>query len=85
VPTQGWADVSDLVVSPGHRRDAVGSWLLSQAADRLELGGVTRLPSYADPDHRDEVGFLCGNGFQVLTRTVRRLSRPVTRQPLRPV
>jgi hypothetical protein len=49
---------------------------LAQAADWLDLGGVTRLLSYADTDDALESDFLSANGFRVLTRTVRGMSIP---------
>lgn len=74
--TQGWADVGNLEVSPSYQRAEVGSWLLAQAADWLELGTATRLLSYAETDDVGEAEFLTANGFRVLTRTIRGLTWP---------
>jgi GNAT superfamily N-acetyltransferase len=74
--TRGWADVGNLEVSSSYPRTAIGRWLLAQAADWLDLGGVTRLLSYADTDDVLESDFLSANGFRVLTRTVRGMSIP---------
>jgi GNAT superfamily N-acetyltransferase len=73
--TQGWADIGNLEVSPGYSRAAIGGWLLAQAADWLELGGVSRLLGYTGPDDEAEAEFLATNGFRILTRTVRGLTR----------
>ena len=74
--TQGWADIGNLEVSSPHSRTAVGTWLLAQAADWLELGHVTRLLGYADTDDRDEAEFFAAAGFRILTRTLRGLTLP---------
>lgn len=74
--TQGWADVGNLEVSASHSRTAVGTWLLAQAADWLDLGNVTRLLSYADTGDASEANFLTTAGFRVLTRTIRGLTIP---------
>ncbi len=71
-----WADVGNLEVSLGYSRTTVGRWLLAQAADWLDLGGVTRLLSYADTSDDAEAEFLTAAGFQVLTRTIRGLALP---------
>jgi GNAT superfamily N-acetyltransferase len=66
-----WADVGNLWVAPAHRRRRIGTWLLGQAADWLDLGGATRLLDYADTDEKDYAAFLTAAGFTALTRTVR--------------
>lgn len=72
----GWADVGNLHVDPAHRRRGVGTWLVGQAAEWLELGGVTRLLDYAATDEDAYAAFLLRSGFRVLTRTVRGLTTP---------
>jgi len=72
----GWADVGNLQIEEGYRRQGVGGWLLGQAAGWLELGGVTRLLDYASVDDAAYRAFLAKAGFQELTRTVRGLVRP---------
>jgi GNAT superfamily N-acetyltransferase len=74
--TRGWADVGNFEVAPGHSRTTVGTWLLAQAADWLDLGGVTHLLSYADTGDATEEEFLTAVGFRVLTRTIRGLAIP---------
>jgi len=73
----GWADVGNRYTEPAYRRRGVGTWLSGQAADWLELGGVTRLLDYADPAEEGSARFLRHLGFRELTRTVRGLTRPV--------
>jgi GNAT superfamily N-acetyltransferase len=75
----GWADVGNLHVTEPYRRRGVGSWLLGQAADWLELAHVDRLLNYAwlegtDPggvSYEDYRAFLPAVGFRELTRTQR--------------
>jgi len=70
----GWADVGNLHVAPGCRRQGVGRWLLGQAADWLDLAGVSRLLDYAPLDGQDGAAyrsFLAAAGFTELTRTAR--------------
>ena len=79
----GWADVGNLHVTEPYRRRGVGSWLLGQAADWLELAHVDRLLNYAwlegtDPgglSYDDYRAFLPAAGFRELTRTQRGWSR----------
>jgi GNAT superfamily N-acetyltransferase len=71
----GWADVGNLHVAEGWRRQGIGTWLLGQAADWLELGGVTRLLDYTVEGEDGYAAFLRRSGFRVLTRTVRGLVR----------
>jgi GNAT superfamily N-acetyltransferase len=79
----GLADVGNLRVAEPYRRHGVGSWLLSQAADWLNLAGVDRLLDYAwlegtDPggiDYADQRAFLAAVGFRELTRTRRGWAR----------
>jgi GNAT superfamily N-acetyltransferase len=77
----GWADVGNLHVDEGYRRQGVGGWLLGQAAGWLELGGVTRLLDYAPLDDAAYRAFLAKAGFQELTRTVRGLTRALSERP----
>jgi GNAT superfamily N-acetyltransferase len=79
-----WADVGGLRVTEPYRRRGVGSWLLGQAADWLELAHVDRLLDYAwleetDPGghgYEDYRAFLPAVGFRELTRTQRGWTRP---------
>jgi GNAT superfamily N-acetyltransferase len=79
----GWADVGNLRVSEPYRRRGVGSWLLGQAADWLQLARVDRLLDYAwlegtDPggvSYEDYRAFLPAVGFRELTRTQRGWTR----------
>jgi len=87
--TAGWADVGNLHVTERYRRQGVGSWLLGQAADWLELGHVDRLLAYAwlegtDPggvSYEDYRAFLPAVGFRELTRTRRGWTRGVPAAP----
>jgi GNAT superfamily N-acetyltransferase len=80
----GWADIGNLRVSEPYRRRGVGSWLLGQAADWLQMAGVDRLLDYAwlegtDPggqEYSDSRAFLPAAGFRELTRTRRGWTRP---------
>jgi GNAT superfamily N-acetyltransferase len=82
--TAGWADVGSLRVTDPYRRRGVGSWLLGQAAEWLELAHVDRLLDYAwlegtDPgglSYEDYRAFLPAVGFRELTRTQRGWTRP---------
>jgi GNAT superfamily N-acetyltransferase len=82
----GWADVGNLHVTEPYRRRGVGSWLLGQAADWLELAHVDRLLNYAwlegtDPgglSYDDYRAFLPAVGFRELTRTQRGWTRPAS-------
>jgi GNAT superfamily N-acetyltransferase len=73
----GWADIGNLHVQPPFTRRGVGSWLLGQAAEWLELCGVDRLLDYAWLDGTDPAGqsydadraFLPKAGFRELTKT----------------
>lgn len=67
----GWADIGNLWVTEGNRREGVGTWLLSRAADWLELGGTIRLIGYAAPEETDTLAFLEHAGFTRLTTTTR--------------
>jgi GNAT superfamily N-acetyltransferase len=66
-----WADVGNLWVEPAHRRRGIGTWLLGQAADWLDLGGVTRVLDYADAGDGPYAAFLTASRFTALTRTRR--------------
>jgi len=87
--TAGWADVGNLNVTNRYRRQGIGSWLLGQAADWLELGHVDRLLDYAwlegtDPggvSYEDYRSFLPAVGFRELTRAQRRWTRGVPTVP----
>ncbi len=79
----GWADVGNLHVLEGHQRCGVGSWLLGQAADWLDMAQVDRLLDYSylnshNPDNSDPApyqAFLAKSGFRELTRTARGWTR----------
>jgi GNAT superfamily N-acetyltransferase len=85
--TAGWADVGNLHVTEPYRRRGVGSWLLGQAADWLQLAHVDRLLNYAwlegtDPgglNYDDHRAFLPAVGFRELTRTQRGWTRALRR------
>lgn len=80
----GWADVGNLRVSDQFRRRKIGTWLLGQAADWLELAHVDRLLDYSYAGGADATGqtyddyraFLAALPFRVLTRTRRGWTRP---------
>lgn len=72
----GWADIGNLHVLELRRRTGVGTWLLGQAADWLDLGGVTCLLAYGDANDAIEPPFLQARGFRLLTRTIRGLALP---------
>ena len=71
----GWADVGNLHVDPSHRRQGLGTWLLGQGREWLELAGVRRLLDYAGEDEEEYAAFLQATGFSLLTRTARGLVR----------
>lgn len=71
--TGGLADVGNLHVFDGELGD-VGGWLLGQAAGWLDLGEVTRLLAYVEPDDAGTAVLLRQASFVHLTRTVRGLS-----------
>lgn len=73
--TDDWADIGNLYVAPERRRQGIGTWLVSQAAAWLELGGVTRVLDYTECDDSAGLAFLDAVGFEVLTRTERQFSR----------
>ncbi|MEU3602731.1 N-acetyltransferase [Streptomyces sp. NPDC006798] len=69
----GTADIADLVL-PDEPVPGLAGWLLGEARSWLELSGVDRLLSYADPDDADdteETALLTGLGFTELGRTAR--------------
>lgn len=73
------ADVGNLEVVPGWRRQGVGRWLVAQAAEWLRLGRVDRLLAYAGPEEgATAVSFLEAVGFRLLTRTERAWQRRPT-------
>jgi GNAT superfamily N-acetyltransferase len=67
----GWADVGNLRVDEPHRRKGVATWLVGQAAEWLQLGGVARLISYAEPEDAVSLAFHAHVGFRELARTER--------------
>jgi GNAT superfamily N-acetyltransferase len=67
----GIADVGNLHVADGYRRQGVGGWLLAQAAAWLRLAHVDRLLSYAEPEDIALLAFVEKHGFTELTRTRR--------------
>jgi GNAT superfamily N-acetyltransferase len=81
----GWADIGNLHVQPQFTRRGVGSWLLGQAAQWLDLCGVDRLLDYAWLEGSDPAGqsydayraFLPNAGFRELTKTRRGWERSV--------
>ena len=84
IRTAGWADIGNLHITEPYRRRGVGSWLLGQAADWLQLAHVDRLLDYAWLEGTDSGGvsyedyraFLPAVGFRELTRTQRGWTRP---------
>lgn len=79
----GWADVGNLHVVKGYRRQGIATWLLGQAADWLRLAHVDRLLSYTYLEGQDETGqnydedraFLRASPFIELTTTRRGWTR----------
>jgi GNAT superfamily N-acetyltransferase len=79
----GWADIGNLHVMQPYQRRGVGTWLLGQAADWLQLAEVSRLLTYAWLEGTDPGGlnydgyraFLPVAGFRELTRTARGWTR----------
>lgn len=69
--SSGLADIGNLFVEDGHRRRAIGTWLVGHAADWLRLGGLSRLLAYAFPDDDDQLRFLASVGFSEIVRTRR--------------
>jgi GNAT superfamily N-acetyltransferase len=67
----GWADIGNLHVAEGHRRQGVGTWLVGQAAEWLQLGRFDRLLDYAWPEQQEYRAFLRKLGFRELTWTQR--------------
>lgn len=67
----GWADIGNLWINDTTRRHEIGPWLLGQAADWLQLGGITRLLAYAQPDDAELLALLQSAGFSQLTTTTR--------------
>lgn len=64
-----WADIGNLHVVPGRRREGIGTWLVARVAAWLDLGGVTRVLDYTDSEDTEALAFLDEVGFEVLTRT----------------
>jgi GNAT superfamily N-acetyltransferase len=75
----GLADIGNLAVAEGHRRQGVGTWLLGHAAQWLRLGRVGRLMAYTWPSEPAQVGFYRRTGFTEITRTRRGWHRPAPR------
>jgi len=74
----GWADIGNLHVEPAYRRKRIGTWLVSLAADWLELGGVARVLDYltiGESGFDARAAFLGTLGFRELTRTIRGMVR----------
>jgi GNAT superfamily N-acetyltransferase len=76
----GLADVGNLHVDERHRRRGVGTWLMAQAAEWLQLARFDRLLDYAWREQADCQAFLRTVGFRELTRTQRGWRR-TPRQP----
>ncbi|MBK7820235.1 MAG: GNAT family N-acetyltransferase [Tessaracoccus sp.] len=74
----GLADIGNLWVSPSHRRNGVGRWLVGQAAAWLRLGHADRLLNYVGTDDATGMAFATAVGFTPLTTTTRgwRLNAP---------
>jgi GNAT superfamily N-acetyltransferase len=76
-PRGRWADIGNLHVADPYQRRGVGTWLLGEATDWLDLAQVDNLLAYADsdgPGQSDPTGyraFLSAVGFRELTRTGR--------------
>jgi GNAT superfamily N-acetyltransferase len=70
----GLADVGNLHVLQPERHDEIAGWLLRQAAEWLELGGIGRLLTYARDDDAD-AQLWTDAGFRRLTTTRRMLER----------
>lgn len=68
---EGWADVGNLHVRDGCRRQGVGTWLVGHAAEWLRLGRVDRLLDYATPQETARLAFVESIGFCRLTETAR--------------
>lgn len=69
----GLADIADLGL-PDEPVPGLPEWLLGEARRWLELCGVDKLLTYADPDDADEaeeIALLTGLGFHELGRTAR--------------
>ena len=67
----GWADIGNLHVVEAYRRKRVGTYLIGQAADWLDLARLDRVLDYAWPEEHVYDAFLRAVGFQLLTRTER--------------
>ena len=67
----GLADIGNLHVVEAYRRKRVGTYLIGQAADWLDLARLDRVLDYAWPEEHVYDAFLRAVGFQLLTRTER--------------
>jgi GNAT superfamily N-acetyltransferase len=65
----GWADIGNQHVVEAYRRKRVGTYLIGQAADWLDLARLDRVLDYAWPEQHAYDAFLRAVGFQSLTRT----------------
>ncbi len=66
------ADIGNLEIVEGRRRQGIGTWLVAQAGEWLRLGRVDRLLAYLGPEDEEHcAAFLESVGFRVLTRTER--------------
>lgn len=70
----GWADIANLYVDEAYRRQSIGTWLMKQAFEWLQLGGVDRVIFYTTPDETDQIALLSKLGFQVASNTMRGLT-----------
>jgi GNAT superfamily N-acetyltransferase len=67
----GWADIGNLHVVEAYRRKRVGTYLIGQAADWLDLARLDRVLDYARPEERAYDAFLRAVGFRLLCRNER--------------
>jgi len=67
----GWADIGNLHVVEAYRRKRVGTYLIGQAADWLDLARHDRVLDYAWAEEHAYDAFLRAVGFQSLTSTER--------------
>ncbi len=67
----GWADIGNLHVAEIFRRQGVGTWLVGQAAEWLQLARLDRVLDYAWLEEPECHAFLRKVGFRELTRTQR--------------
>src|SRR3989441_8262779 len=60
----GWADIGNLHVAERYRRRSVGTWLVGQAAEWLQLRRLDRVLDYAWPEQAEYDAFLRKVGFR---------------------